>query len=128
MLLRTPLAATLALIAALSAGAPVPVLAQTPMRDAPSSFRPLAQQLLPAVVSIQVSSAVQARAGNRPDAPEVPQAPPGSPFEDFFREFFDRQQRPNAQPRRTTSLGSGFVIDASGEAPVENHLVPSRHR
>ncbi len=144
----TPIAATLALLAALGAAAPVPALAQMPMRDAPSSFRPLASQLLPSVVSIQVSSAPQARAGNRPDAPEVPQAPPGSPFEEFFRDFFERYGRPGQpgpggpnqgpgqgpqarpgqpgqpnQPRRATSLGSGFVVNAEERLVVTNNHV-----
>ncbi len=63
-------------LAALLAAAPFagPASAQR----APESFAPLARQLLPAVVNISTTQAVQARPG-RPDAPEVPQAPPGSP-------------------------------------------------
>ena len=107
-----------------------------PMRDAPSSFAPLARQLLPAVVNISTTQTVQARA-NRPDAPELPQAPPGSPFEEFFRDFFNRN-RPDGQqqgpggpggpaqpqrPRRAQSLGSGFIIDTSGIVVTNNHVI-----
>ncbi|HEV7265337.1 MAG TPA: DegQ family serine endoprotease [Falsiroseomonas sp.] len=104
---------------------------QVPPPGAPSSFAPLAQRLLPAVVNIQTTQAAgQARAGR--DAPEVPQAPPGSPFEEFFRDFMERN-RPNGQtpgqpgrpvpPRRGQSLGSGFVIDASGIVVTNNHVI-----
>ncbi len=102
-----------------------------PMRDAPASFRPLARQLLPAVVNISTTQNVQARGGNRPDAPDMPQAPPGSPFEEFFRDFFNRNrpgpQGPGApepqRPRRAQSLGSGFIIDASGIVVTNNHVI-----
>jgi serine protease Do len=131
---RTPIAATLALIAALAASPMTPALAQTPMRDAPTSFRPLAQQLLPAVVSVQVSTAPTARNAQRPDAPDAPQAPPGSPFEEFFRDFLERNRPPGApaipgrpgpspQQRRGTSLGSGFIIDAAEKLVVTNNHV-----
>jgi len=131
---RTSIASTLALIAALAAAPMAPVLAQTPMRDAPTSFRPLAQQLLPAVVSVQVSTSPAARNAQRPDAPDAPQAPPGSPFEEFFRDFLERnrppggQQGPGGRPappqsRRGQSLGSGFIIDAAEKLVVTNNHV-----
>jgi len=120
------------LAAAAQVAAPAtPAPAAVPMRDAPSSFAPLARQLLPSVVNISTTQNVQAR-GNRPDAPELPQAPPGSPFEEFFRDFFNRnrpgQQGPGGgdqpqRPRRAQSLGSGFVIDASGIVVTNNHVI-----
>ncbi len=106
-----------------------------PMRDTPPSFAPLARQLLPAVVNISTSQAAPARA-NRPDAPDAPQAPPGSPFEEFFREFFRNRPGPGPggpggpdappqqqQRRRGQSLGSGFVLDASGIVVTNNHVI-----
>lgn len=134
---RTPIATTLALIAALAAAPLAPALAQTPMRDAPTSFRPLATQLLPAVVSVQVSTSPAARNAQRPDAPDAPQAPPGSPFEEFFRDFLERNRPPgpggpggpggrpgpSPQQRRGTSLGSGFIIDAGEKLVVTNNHV-----
>ena len=118
-----------------------------PMRNAPPSFAPLARQLLPAVVNISTSQNAQARS-NRPDAPDQPQAPPGSPFEEFFRDFFNRNrpdgpgqgpgpQGPGPQgrgpgsgpeqqrPRRAQSLGSGFIVDASGIVVTNNHVIDS---
>jgi len=98
-------------------------------RGAPESFADLAERLLPSVVNIQTTQTVQAR-GDRQGPEGLPQFPPGSPFEEFFREFFDRQQRggPGQQqrPRRAQSLGSGFIIDyTNGEGYVvtNNHVI-----
>ncbi|TCZ64411.1 DegQ family serine endoprotease [Roseicella aquatilis] len=133
LLAALPLAAGAqqALPAQPSAGsAPLNAPPAVPMRDAPSSFAPLARQLLPAVVNISTTQTMQARA-NRPDAPDLPQAPPGSPFEEFFRDFFNRNRPPGGgdqpqqpqRPRRAQSLGSGFVVDASGIVVTNNHVI-----
>jgi len=88
-------------------------------KPAPTSFANLAQKLLPAVVNISTSQVVK-----REGAPsQMPQLPPGSPFEQFFKEFFDRQQQRSTPNRRTTSLGSGFIIDPSGLIVTNNHVI-----
>ena len=101
------LAAAAAILGGTFAGTAAPV---------PESFADLAERLLPSVVNI---SSTQAAAGAQF---EIPQAPPGSPFEDFFRDFFERN-RPRNEPRRAASLGSGFIIDSSGYIVTNNHVI-----
>jgi serine protease Do len=85
-------------------------------RGAPESFADLAAKLLPSVVNISTTQTVKGDRG-----PELPQLPPGSPFEDFFKEFFDRN-RPQG-PRRSSSLGSGFLVDKRGYVVTNNHVI-----
>ncbi len=92
-------------------------------RAAPESFADLADKLSPAVVNISTAQRVaRSEQGNRP--PEF-QFPPGSPFEEFFKEFFDRNQPKRNGPsrRRATSLGSGFVIESDGLVVTNNHVI-----
>ena len=85
----------------------------------PESFAELAEKALPAVVNISTRQTVEQR-----QVPDLPQFPPGSPFEEFFKKFFgDRDDREGRPPRRATSLGSGFVIDPSGIIVTNNHVI-----
>ncbi|WP_421722882.1 Do family serine endopeptidase [Bauldia sp.] len=88
----------------------------------PESVADIAVELLDSVVNISTSQTVT---GSR-NVP-APRLPDGSPFQEFFDEFFD--QRPgtgddnNRRPRRVQSLGSGFVIDESGIIITNNHVI-----
>jgi len=122
-------AAGLLAAAVLPAGAqdqPAPAAPAAPMQAGPASVADLAAGLLDAVVNISTSQNV-GDGGNRP-GPGVPapQLPEGSPFQDFFDEFFrDREGGGNRSgPRRVQSLGSGFVLDADeGIVITNNHVI-----
>lgn len=85
----------------------------------PESVADLAENLADAVVNISTAQTVK---GQR--SVPMPQVPDGSPFQEFFEEFFNRQNRDDDQPRRVQSLGSGFVIDGvEGIIITNNHVI-----
>ena len=101
----------------------LPPSAAFAQKFAPSDgFGDLVARISPAVVNVSTRKDVAAE--GQTDMPAMPQFPPGSPFEEFFKEFFDRdKQQQEQQPRRSFSLGSGFVIDASGFVVTNNHVI-----
>jgi serine protease Do len=112
---RRAIALTLTLFVALLLPAGV-----TRARPAPDGFADLAAKLLPAVVNISTTQTIKSdKTGGGSD---MPQFPPGSPFEEFFKDFLNKN-KPEAQPRRATSLGSGFIIDPSGLVVTNNHVI-----
>ncbi|MEP9371766.1 DegQ family serine endoprotease [Mesorhizobium sp. KR1-2] len=93
----------------------------------PASVADLAEGLLPAVVNISTSQTVKGSEG--PGAVPMPQLPEGSPFQDFFDDFFKKRQGnkdndSNPTPQKVQSLGSGFVVDAEkGIIVTNNHVI-----
>ena len=92
----------------------------------PDGIADIANNVMDAVVNISTSQKVEVRG-------DMPQLPPGSPFEEFFEEFFKNRRgqepgpgdnpRERSTPRRVSSLGSGFVIDPSGLVVTNNHVI-----
>ncbi|RUZ96986.1 trypsin-like peptidase domain-containing protein, partial [Mesorhizobium sp. M7A.F.Ca.US.001.02.1.1] len=91
--------------------------------DGPASVADLAQGLLGAVVNISTSQTVKGTEG--PGAVPMPQLPEGSPFQDFFDDFFkNRGGDKDNGSQKVQSLGSGFVIDAEqGIVVTNNHVI-----
>ncbi|WP_244616124.1 DegQ family serine endoprotease [Rhizobium sp. RU20A] len=111
------------MLVAVSGVAPaLPAFAQTASpsttQQGPASVADLAEGLLGAVVNISTSQNVK----NEDKAP-MPQVPEGSPFQDFFDEFFKGQGQDGNRPRTVNSLGSGFVIDPAGYIVTNNHVI-----
>ena len=106
------LLAAMILIVAAQIGA-----ANTALARGPVSVADLAEQLSPAVVNISTSQTVS-------QTVPMPELPDGSPLQEFFEDFFKRQQRgDNDKPRKQNSLGSGFVIDPSGIIVTNQHVI-----
>ncbi len=82
-------------------------------KDFPSSFADLAEKLMPSVVNISTSKTVVTTINPFPGF----QFPPGSPFEDMFKDFGTPQKK------KAYSLGSGFIIDSSGIIVTNNHVI-----
>ena len=81
-------------------------------QNAPESFADLAERLMPSVVNISTTQTIVTNVNPFPF-----QFPPGSPFEDMFKEFSTPQKR------KASALGSGFIIDAKGIVVTNNHVI-----
>jgi len=81
-------------------------------QNIPNSFADLAEKLMPSVVNISTTTVVTTQSNPFPF-----QFPPGSPFEDMFKEFGTPQER------QSSALGSGFIIDEKGIVVTNNHVI-----
>ncbi len=81
-------------------------------QNTPGSFADLAEKLMPSVVNISTTTTITTQSNPFPF-----QFPPGSPFEDMFKEFGAPQERQSA------ALGSGFIIDEKGIVVTNNHVI-----
>ena len=86
---------------------------QSNAKDAPASFADLAERLMPSVVNISTTTTVTMNGNPFPGF----QFPPGSPFEDMFKEFG------TPKTRKSAALGSGFIIDQKGIVITNNHVI-----
>ena len=85
---------------------------QSNSKSVPASFADLAERLMPSVVNISTTQTVTTTTNPFPF-----QFPPGSPFEDMFKEFGTPQER------KSSALGSGFIIDEKGIVVTNNHVI-----
>ena len=80
--------------------------------DRPVSFADLAEKVMPSVVNISTTTTITTQANPFPF-----EFPPGSPFEDMFKDFGTPQKR------KSSALGSGFIIDKEGIVITNNHVI-----
>ena len=81
-------------------------------RPAPDSFADLAEKLMPSVVNISTTQTIKTT-----NNPFPFQFPPGSPFEEMFKDFNQPTER------KASSLGSGFIVDKEGTVITNNHVI-----
>ncbi len=119
-------------VAAICLGAISVVMAQPAFARGPDGIADVAEKVIDAVVNISTSQTVEAKGGasGGDGRSTMPKLPPGSPFEEFFDDFFknhrngpDGNRGGELQPHKTTSLGSGFIIDTSGIVVTNNHVI-----
>ena len=84
----------------------------TNAKSMPNSFADLAEELMPSVVNIASTQTIKTTSNPFPF-----KFPPGSPFEDMFKEFNQPRER------KATALGSGFIIDKTGIVVTNNHVI-----
>src|SRR6266403_4163975 len=99
----------------------------------PDGIADVAEKVIDAVVNISTSQTVEAKGGGGEGRGAMPQLPPGSPFEEFFDDFFKNRRGGGGpggnskggdlQPRKTNSLGSGFIVDTAGIVVTNNHVI-----
>ena len=109
-------------LAAATVAIMLPALAVPSLARGPEAIADVSEQVIDAVVNISTSQNVGARSGQQPQVPNDPQ------LDELFRDFFNRrgQGEPKgerAPPRRVNSLGSGFIIDATGIVVTNNHVI-----
>ncbi len=80
--------------------------------ETPSSFADLAEKLMPSVVNISTTQTVITKQNQFPF-----EFPPGSPFEDMFKDFGTPEKR------KAMALGSGFIINSNGTVITNNHVI-----
>src|ERR1700680_1373669 len=117
------------LLAAICLGATSVLVSPPALARGPDGIADVAEKVIDAVVNISTSQTVEAKGGGAEGRGAMPHLPPGSPFEEFFDDFFkNRRGGPGGkgsdlQPHKTNSLGSGFIVDTAGIVVTNNQLI-----
>ena len=118
------------LMAAIAVGTVVSMSSLPAYARGPDGIADVAEKVIDSVVNISTSSTVEAKNSGEGGRGAMPQLPPGSPFEEVFEDFFKNrggrgggEKGSGMQPRKTNSLGSGFIIDAAGLVVTNNHVI-----
>src|SRR3954468_3071894 len=119
------------LLAAICLGPAGAMIAAPALARGPDGIADVAEKVIDAVVNISTTQTVEAKGGSGSERGQMPQLPPGSPFEEFFDDFFKNRRggqgggdkNGGMQPRKTNSLGSGFIVDTAGIVVTNNHVI-----
>jgi serine protease Do len=110
-----------AALAAAAAAFLLPALVVPSFARGPEGIADIAEQVIDAVVNISTTQNVGPKAGGQPQTPNDPQ------LDELFRDFFNKRgqggDKAPPPPRRVNSLGSGFIIDATGIVVTNNHVI-----
>ena len=82
------------------------------------SFADLVEDLVPGVVSIASKTIIK-----NDFEQQMPRFPEGSPFDEFFKDYFERENPQSPSQRPMIGLGSGFILDESGIVVTNNHVI-----
>ena len=88
------------------------------IKAVPDSFADLVEDLIPAVVSIASTTIIKNQ-----NSQSIPRFPEGSPFDEFFKDYFENEKKNSPSQRPMVGLGSGFIIDKEGIIVTNNHVI-----
>ena len=80
-------------------------------------FADLVDELIPSVVSIASTTIIKTQQDLAPQFPE------GSPFDEFFKDYFNQEKQNAPSQKPMIGLGSGFIIDEKGIIVTNNHVI-----